>query len=154
MADVFNRKYIFLEKELPDQQAVFRFIAKQAVALQLAKKEQLVLKALEKREAEMSTGMQDGIAIPHAISSDIQQAAVLFVRTTKPVSEWETFDNTQVKQIIAMLVPADSTQAHLQILANFATTLIDENQRQALTDCQTAAEVYTFLTKEINANID
>lgn len=60
MADVFNRKYIFLEKELPDQQAVFRFIAKQAVALQLAKKEQLVLKALEKREAEMSTGgMQD-----------------------------------------------------------------------------------------------
>nr|WP_252895086.1 PTS sugar transporter subunit IIA [Liquorilactobacillus satsumensis] len=56
MADVFNRKYIFLEKELPDQQAVFRFIAKQAVALQLAKKEQLVLKALEKREAEMSTG--------------------------------------------------------------------------------------------------
>ena len=45
-----------------------------------------------------------------------------------------------------MLVPKNSEQAHLQILANFASALVDDRERQALLESQTVQDVYTVLT--------
>ncbi|MDN6577938.1 MAG: PTS sugar transporter subunit IIA, partial [Lactiplantibacillus plantarum] len=124
----------------------FSFIAHKAIELGFADNEDAVLKALYQREKEASTGMQDGIAIPHAISEYLRQPAVLFIRSTTSIQDWPTFDDQPVNQVIAMLVPKNSEQAHLQILANFASALVDDRERQALLESQTVQDVYTVLT--------
>ncbi|AYJ43106.1 PTS sugar transporter subunit IIA [Lactiplantibacillus pentosus] len=146
MTEIFKQDYIFLKEHLKTRDEAFEFIAKQAVTLKFADDEDAILKALYKRENEASTGMQDGIAIPHAISVHLQQPAVLFVRSTTAIQDWPTFDDQPVDQIIAMLVPKNSEQAHLEILANFASALVEDEERQALLKSQTVSEVYNVLT--------
>ena len=146
MTEIFKQKYIFLKEHFRTREDVFSFIAHKAIELGSADNEDAVLKALYQREKEASTGMQDGIAIPHAISEYLRQPAVLFIRSTTSIQDWPTFDDQPVNQVIAMLVPKNSEQAHLQILANFASALVDDRERQALLESQTVQDVYTVLT--------
>lgn len=146
MTDIFDRHYIFLNEDFKDREEAFVFIAKQAVALGFADDQAAVKAALDQREAEASTGLQDGIAIPHAITTSIKQPAVLFVRSAHGIPDWETMDDQAVTQIIAMLVPKGSSQQHLQTLADFSAALIEEKERQALAASTTPDEVYAVLT--------
>lgn len=148
MTDIFDRDYIFLNEDFKDREEAFVFIAKQAVALGFADDAEAVQTALDEREAEASTGLQDGIAIPHAITTAIKQPAVLFVRSANGISGWETMDDQTVTQIIAMLVPKGSSQQHLQTLADFSAALIEDKERQALAAATTPDEVYAILTNQ------
>ncbi|MFD1392309.1 PTS sugar transporter subunit IIA [Lacticaseibacillus jixianensis] len=146
MTDIFDRHYIFLNEDFKNREEAFAFIAKKAVALGFADDETAVKAALDHREAEASTGLQDSIAIPHAITKAIKQPAVLFVRSAHGIPGWETMDDQAVTQIIAMLVPEGSSEQHLQTLSDFSAALIEEKERQALAASKTPDEVYAVLT--------
>lgn len=146
MTDIFDKRYIFLHEDLKSQDDAFRFIANTAVNLGFGDDEVAILKALKDREAQASTGLQDGIAIPHAITSHITRPAVLFIRSHSPIMDWETLDDVPVKQIIVMLVPKGEEDEHLQVLADFAGALVDDDKREALGTSKTVDQVYSLLT--------
>lgn len=144
MTDIFTQENIFLNESCQTKLDVFKFIAKKAVELQLASSENEVFEALECRENQASTGMQDGIAIPHAISKAIKKPAVIYISLTNKILDWETFDDSKVDKVLAMMVPENGEQEHLQIISNFATSLIDDEMRNELNNCQTKEQVYHF----------
>jgi PTS system fructose-specific IIA component len=145
MAELFAINHIFLNQDLNSQEQVLDYLAQKAVDLSLGKDRALVFKAFQNREQQSSTGMQNGIAMPHAISADILSPGVIYVSLNKPIEEWETFDDTQVNKIIALLAPKNKVKKHLEILSEFASSLIDDDKRQALDNCQTASEVFNLL---------
>ncbi len=148
MRELLHKNYIFLQQNLHNKAQVFRFLSQRSFSLGLAQNEDDVEKELLKREKLASTGLLDGIAIPHAISENIKEPAILFVRSREPVEDWSTIDHSKVFQIIAMLVPANSEQEHLQTLANLSGRLIEQKQRKKLAECSTVKEVYDFLSGE------
>ena len=147
MTDIFTKDSIFLNEICQDKLAVFKLIAKKASDLQIANNENEVLKALQAREDQASTGMQDGIAIPHAISKVIKKPAVIYISLANKIMDWETFDDSKVDKILAMMVPEHGEQKHLQVIAEFATSLVDDEKRNQLSKCQTKEQVYNFFIR-------
>lgn len=75
-----------------------------------------VLSALVDRESQGSTGFGDGVAIPHAKSSAISEARVVFARSKNGV-DWQSLDDQPVRMLFMILVPDHQKgDLHLKIL--------------------------------------
>ena len=107
--------------------------------------------AFLKREAEGTTGMVDGYAIPHAKTDAVKRASVLVLKADSPVASWETLDGAPVTCAIALLVPeSEAGTSHLQILSKVATALTDDSFRAAFKAESDPAR----LAELINARLD
>ena len=72
--------YIFLNEDYKSKQELLSFIAAKAEELNICDTKEGLLEDLLAREAEFSTGLQDGFAIPHARSSHVKKVSVFFIR--------------------------------------------------------------------------
>ena len=109
-----------------------------------------VMNAFLAREAEGTTGMMEGFAIPHAKSDAITEAAVIVVKDESGVTGWDTMDGAPVNVAIALLIPgAQAGTTHLKILSKVAEALMDEDFRATVKGSTDAAEI----AKTINARL-
>lgn len=76
------------------------------------------------REAQTSTGLGDGIAMPHSKNSVVNQPAVLFAKSKTGV-DFEALDNKPVHLFFMIAVPEGENDLHLQVLAKLARSLVD-----------------------------
>lgn len=92
------------------------------------------------RERLGGTGIGHGVAIPHGRLPGINQAMGVFVKLEQAV-DFDAIDNQKVDLIFALLVPENSTEEHLQILASIASMFNDENARDKLRQAGNADEI-------------
>jgi fructose-specific phosphotransferase system IIA component len=111
--------HVFLDQPLPDKDDVLRFLAEMGYEAGLVKNKKGLLDGLLRRERIMSTGVGDGIALPHAAIPDVEGAAVLLVRLADPI-DFEAIDNLPVDIILALILPEGQTHLHLQLLAGLS----------------------------------
>ncbi len=119
---IWNRlhtKRIFLDVPLPDKDAVLQFVAEAFANRGIVKDADILYDGLKAREETMSTGIGGGIGLPHAMSNDTKEAAVLLVRCSEPI-DFESLDAVPVKVIVALVAPEGKPDLHLQILASLA----------------------------------
>jgi PTS system nitrogen regulatory IIA component len=90
-----------------------------------------VFDCLIAREKLGSTGLGHGVAIPHGRLAGLDRTIGVFLRVPKGV-DFDAPDNQPVDLIFALLVPEDSTEEHLQVLANIASYFDVEGSRDAL----------------------
>ncbi|OPX38809.1 MAG: hypothetical protein DRG82_00325 [Deltaproteobacteria bacterium] len=114
-----HTKRIFLDVPLPDKDAVLQFVAEAFASRGIVKDADSLYDGLKAREDTMSTGIGRGIGLPHAMSNDTHDAAVLLVRCSEPV-DFESLDAVPVKVIVALVVPEGKPDLHLQMLASLA----------------------------------
>lgn len=108
---------------------VLRLLADKAVELDLSADAAGVYDAFKAREAEGTTGMMGGFAIPHAKSDAITESGIIVVKFSEGV-EWPSMDNEPVTCAIALLTPAaEAGTTHLQLLSKIAVLLMDEGFR-------------------------
>jgi len=93
-----------------------------------------VLESLIAREQLGSTGLGHGVAIPHARMFQCDAATGVFVRT-KTALPFEAPDGKPVSIFLAVIVPKQATQRHLQLLATAAEIFSDANFRGKLRTC-------------------
>lgn len=106
-----------------------------------------VLTAVKTREEQSTTGMGEGIAIPHAKSPDITEATLVVARSENGV-DWDSMDGGLVKIIFLILVPErQKGDFHLKILQLLSRNLMHEDFRQAILNANTKEEVYDVLSK-------
>lgn len=92
-----------------------------------------IFERLIERERLGSTGLGKGIALPHARIEGLEQARAVFVRLAEGI-DFDAIDNQPVDLVIALLVPANANDAHLQILAGLAGFFSNEDNCAALRD--------------------
>ncbi|MGL5381013.1 PTS sugar transporter subunit IIA [Clostridium sp.] len=80
------------------------------------------------REIISTTGIGDGIAIPHAKSKWINKSTVVIGKSNEGV-EWESMDNEPAKMIFLIAVPEGEGNEHLKILQVLAVSLMDDDFR-------------------------
>ena len=115
-----------------NRDAALDLVAKTAVEQGIASDFDTLKAAFLAREAEGTTGMVDGYAIPHAKTDAVKRASVLVLKSSEGVSSWETLDGVPVTCAIALLVPeSEAGTGHLQILSKVATALTDDDFRRA-----------------------
>ena len=102
--------------------------------------QRMVFDSLLARERLGSTGLGQGIAIPHGRVEGIKEAKGAFIRLSSPVP-FESPDGKPVSMLFALLVPEHAAEQHLQIQAELAELFSDRVRRDALKAAVTAEEV-------------
>ena len=97
------------------------------------------------RERLGSTGIGHGIAIPHGRLPSIVRPVGAFAALEKGV-DFAALDGAPVDLILALVVPAESTEQHLRILTSLATLFSDERLREGLRQAASPEAAYTLLT--------
>ncbi|MCM1320824.1 MAG: fructose PTS transporter subunit IIA [Bacteroides sp.] len=103
-----------------------------------------LLDDVQARERTMSTGMQNGIALPHAKSDGVQSLCVA-VGIKKSGIDFDSLDGKPAKIFVMIASPKKTSAPHLQHLASMATVLRDPQFTEKLADTQTAADVVALL---------
>lgn len=149
-ADFVKVENVFVAEDFASRDEALSFVSNQAVKAGLANDADAVMNAFLAREAEGTTGMMEGFAIPHAKSDAITEAAVIVVKDESGVTGWDTMDGAPVNVAIALLIPgAQAGTTHLKILSKVAEALMDEDFRATVKGSTNAAEI----AKTINARL-
>ncbi|MFO7964728.1 MAG: PTS sugar transporter subunit IIA [Desulfobacterales bacterium] len=141
---------IFLNIRLPDKTSVLEFIADTCTEHRLVTDRETLYRALLAREETMSTGIGNGIALPHAVNEKADQAAVLLIRPDHPI-DFNAIDSLPVDIIVALVIPQNRTTLHIQILA--AVSRLCKNPgfaaafRKAEEACELADEIMRLESK-------
>ena len=90
-----------------------------------------VFDSLFARERLGSTGLGEGIAIPHGRIKGLKEAVAALVRLSEPVA-FDAPDGKSVNLLVFLLVPEQATQQHLEILSELAEMLSDRAMRDTL----------------------
>ena len=107
---------------------------------------QVVFEAILTREKMGSTGIGNGIAIPHGkLEEDTLRAVGVFVQLETPIA-FDAIDNQPVDLLFALLVPADQTKTHLHTLSLVAKRLADKTICRRLRAAQSDEELYQIIT--------
>ena len=149
-ADFVKVENVFVAEDFASRDEALSFVSNQAVKAGIASDADAVMNAFLAREAEGTTGMMEGFAIPHAKSDAITEAAVIVVKDESGVIGWDTMDGAPVNVAIALLIPgAQAGTTHLKILSKVAEALMDEDFRATVKGSTDAAEI----AKTINARL-
>lgn len=149
-ADFVKVENVFVAEDFASRDEALSFVSNQAVKAGIASDADAVMNALLAREAEGTTGMMEGFAIPHAKSDAITEAAVIVVKDESGVTGWGTMDGAPVNVAIALLIPGvQAGTTHLKILSKVAEALMDEDFRATVKGSTDAAEI----AKTINARL-
>ena len=133
-----------------NRDAALALISERAVEAGIAEDSAALYAAFLKREAEGTTGMVEGFAIPHAKSDTVKTAQVMVLKSSEGIASWETMDESPVTCAIALLVPeSEAGTSHLQILSKVATALTDEAFRAAVKSTDDPAAIAKLINERL-----
>jgi len=130
--DVTSKKRMF-------EQAGLLFENNQGVA------RSLVFDSLFARERLGSTGLGQGVAIPHGRIKGLKEAVGAFVRLAQPVP-FDAPDGKPVSLVFLLLVPEQATEQHLRVLSELAQMLSDRELREKLSTGADAGTLHQHIT--------
>lgn len=79
----------------------------------------VLLGALLDREQQVSTGLESGVAVPHATVDGVGETLLVVARLARPV-DFGTLDGSPVRTVFMMLSPPDAIAIHIRLLARLA----------------------------------
>lgn len=110
--------------------------------------EDAFLKDVIAREEISTTGVGNGVAIPHGKSNVVKETSAVIGRVKSGSVEWETFDDKPVTFIVLLAVDeADKTGVHVRLLSSMARKLASEKTCAELTSAETADEIVSIFSK-------
>jgi nitrogen PTS system EIIA component len=105
----------------------------------------VVFDSLFARERLGSTGLGQGVAIPHGRIKGLKEALGAFVRLQQPVA-FDAPDGNPVSLVFVLLVPEKATEKHLQILSELAQMFSDKTLRESMGRAADASALHQLVT--------
>jgi nitrogen PTS system EIIA component len=124
-------------------------LAARAAAL-TGQNERLIVETLQQREKLGSTGIGQGVAIPHARLPKLDKLTGIFARLDRAI-QFDSLDNQPVDLIFLLLAPEGAGADHLKALARIARLLRDPEVAQKLRESRKAEALYAVLTVQPSA---
>ncbi len=140
IAQLLPEANIVLDLDATSKKRLFEQIgALFEIASQIARS--VVFDSLFARERLGSTGLGQGIAIPHGRIKGLKQAMGAFVRPQQPIP-FDAPDGKPVEQVFVLLVPEHATEEHLELLSELAQMFSERTFREQVAMAADAAEVH------------
>lgn len=149
---MLKENYIFLDVKAKNKEQMLEVIVDKAYENGICDSSEGLLEDLKKREAEFPTGLQDGFAIPHARSSHVKKAAILYLRTDEAI-EWGTMDDKKVNYLFSLLVPKENEgNLHLMMISKLATCLLEDDFKDTLKSVTDKKELKDYILKNMEVD--
>lgn len=104
-------------------------------------------KEILKRESQSSTGLEEGIAIPHAKTSAVKVPSIAFGLSKEGV-DYESLDGEPSKLFFMIAAPANASDTHIEVLSKLTTMLLDDDIREKLLNAKEPKDVLEILGHE------
>jgi PTS system nitrogen regulatory IIA component len=147
LADILSEESVIVCSGLKTKSEVLRQLAERAAAA-TGSEAATIFEALSDREALGSTGLGNGIAIPHGKLAGLAGVVAVFARLDTPV-DFEAVDDQPVDLLMMLLAPVGAGADHLKALARVARLLRHESTVDALRHANGTSEIYAILTQPI-----
>ncbi|MEO0085146.1 MAG: SLC13 family permease, partial [candidate division WOR-3 bacterium] len=132
--------------EVATQQELFEFVAARLVERGIVADAAVLVSELMKREAQGSTGVGHGVALPHVALDSLRQVVVVLVRLTTTMP-WQAIDNEPVRLVVLILGPASDRSTYLKVLAETARSLNQPSVVSSVLRAHTAAEAAEIVAR-------
>ena len=138
---------IILEMKAATKDAALREMAGLAATLCGRFTEEVLYKILVERESVGSTGVGNGVAIPHGKIEGLDEILLCFGRSKAGI-DFNAIDKRDVYLFMLMISPAGKGGEYLQTLARVSRILKQSSNRQRLLDCTTRDEIVALFAKD------
>lgn len=138
--DILAPESMIMELKATNQEDAIKEMADLEVETGIVNNEDEFISAIWAREKESTTGIGDGIAMPHARNKSINKARVLFAKSKAGI-DYNSLDGQPVYLFFMIAAPAGADNTHLEALAKLSSLLINPDLVEALKKAQTPEEV-------------
>lgn len=150
LSDILDEESVFYFTGISKKDDLLERISA-AAAVQLGREPQPIFETLGNREALGSTGLGNGIAIPHGKLGGLNTVKALFARLETPI-EFDAVDDQPVDLVMVLLAPVGAGAEHLKALSRVARLLRIEAVVDAVRATTAPSQIYGILTAPVAAH--
>ncbi|MBS4803396.1 MAG: fructose-specific PTS transporter subunit EIIC [Clostridium sp.] len=153
ITDLLNKNSISINPKINSKEEAINILVKLMNDSGKLKDKNEYKKAVLERESLSTTGIGDGIAIPHAKSSAVKEAGLSAMVVTEGV-DYDSLDGEPAKIFFMIAAPEGENNLHLDVLARLSTMLIDTNFQNALLNAKSSEEFLGLIDEYENKKIN
>ena len=146
ISDLLIKDRINLDVQSSDKTGIIRELAKLHESTGVLNDYEGYVNALMAREAQSSTGIGEGIAIPHAKTESVKEPALAMGRKKEGI-EYDSLDGEPATLFFMIAAPDGANNTHIETLARLSQLLLDDDFKAALENAATADEVVDIINK-------
>lgn len=147
LSDILDLNNIIIAVKAGNKNRVIEELVEVMVENNSSLKKDELIKVLLERERLGSTGIGDGVAIPHGKFPGIDEPIIAFGRSVKGL-DFDTMDGQPAHLFFLLVAPEDSASLHLKALARIAKILKNDAFRKQLMEASTREEIYQVITHD------
>ncbi len=144
ITDVMRKELMLLPAQATTKEAILDEMVNRLVDTGAVSDFETFRRGIAEREESMSTGLGDGIAMPHAKNKAVEETAVVFAKQPSGV-DYESLDGQPAKLFFMIAAKDDASETHLSILANLSKLLMNKDFIQALESANTPESVHAVV---------
>ncbi|MBE0617121.1 MAG: PTS sugar transporter subunit IIA [Proteobacteria bacterium] len=147
LLDFLQKDRIVPRLEAREKQAVLTELADVLVSTGAIRSSRDAVQVLLEREKLGSTGIGEGIAIPHGKLKELKDVVAVFGRSGSGV-EFDSMDGAPVQLFFLLMAPENSASTHLKALARISRLLKDRGFREELLQAETRETLFDIISRE------
>ncbi|MGB0619814.1 MAG: PTS sugar transporter subunit IIA [Myxococcota bacterium] len=147
ITDILVREGSILDLVATGKDDLLAELAGALAAAEPALERDSLLNVLREREALQSTGIGEGVAIPHGKIAGLDRLVATFARSTAGV-DFESIDGQPTQLFFLLVVPEQSGGQHLKALARISRFFRDASFREKLLDAGNLDEIFRAIEEE------
>ena len=147
LSDILEKDSIIPELKGEDKKKVIEELAEAIIGSNSSLDKDSLVRVLLERETLGSTGIGDGVAIPHGKFHGVSEPVVSFGRSLKGL-DFESMDGKPTHIFFILVTPENSTGLHLKLLARISRLLKNEPFKQKLRQAADREEIYGIIDEE------
>jgi nitrogen PTS system EIIA component len=147
ISELLNPRAIVADLQAREKQRVLAELTDALVACEPSLSREAVVAVLQEREKLGSTGIGDGVAIPHGKLGGISDLMLVFGRSIQGV-DFSSMDGQPAHLFFLLVAPEESVGVHLKTLARISKLLKDAAVRQKLMDAADQQAIYQVILEE------
>jgi PTS system nitrogen regulatory IIA component len=147
ITDILDKEFVIAELGARDKKSVLEELVSIMVEHGRLRDKEKTVEVLLEGERLGSTGIGDGIAIPHGKLKEIKSIICSFGRTRAGI-DFQSIDEKPTYLFFLLLAPEDSASEHLQALARLSRLLKDDRTRKRLLEADSKEDIYRIITEE------
>ncbi len=144
--DILSPKAIKVPLTSSDKKGAIDELVDTIAAAGLVNQPDVLKKVVWEREQQRTTGIGEGLAIPHGKSKASRNLVIAMGRPAQPI-DFGSIDNKPVKLIVLLISPPDKTSDHIQALGKISRLMADPKFRASAYATQSAEDLYNLFAQ-------
>ncbi|GAB2491788.1 fructose-specific PTS transporter subunit EIIC [Alkalibacterium psychrotolerans] len=144
--DVLRKDLMIMDLQATTKEGVIDEMINRLAQKEVISDKRTFKEGIMNRESQTSTGLGNGIAMPHSKNKAVKEAAVLFAKSSRGV-DYDALDGEPVELFFMIAAPEGGNNVHLEVLASLSRKLVDEEVVTQLKQVNTPEEVQALFAE-------